>query len=252
MDDSLRLFVQRIRKIPTLSVIAQEVLNLTSNDSVSIAKLEGVIEHDPPIASRILSVSNSAFFGTQAPNTTVSNAIVRIGFDNVRNIAFGVALLTMFSDGEPRRPIETKRIIKHSLAVGIIAKVLAGHFGFCDRDEVFVCGMLHDLGILVMNSHFGDRYSRVVDELRAEKSLLAAERKVLGFTHPEIGMWLADTWNLPEDVSESIRFHHEPFLSGSRQIALVHLADHISFKNSFCPTRQVYTESLDHLIFDIL
>ncbi|HMK48683.1 MAG TPA: HDOD domain-containing protein [Thermodesulfovibrionales bacterium] len=252
MDDSLRLFVQRIRKIPTLPVIAQEVLNLTANDSVSIAKLEDVIGLDPPIASRILSVSNSVFFGTQVPNTTISNAIVRIGFDNVRHIAFGVALLTMFGDPASRNPLETKRVIKHSLSVGIIGKMLAQHLGTGDRDEVFVCGMLHDLGILVMNSCFGSLYSKVVAEIRHEKSLLAAERKVLGFTHPEIGMWLADKWNLPRHVSESIRFHHEPMSSNNRQIALIHLADYISCKKSFEPVEKANPECLDHSVFDML
>jgi putative nucleotidyltransferase with HDIG domain len=252
MDDSLRLIVQGISRIPTLPVIAQEVLSLISNDSVSVARLEGVIENDPPIASRVLSVSNSAFFGTEVPNTTVGNAIVRIGFDNVRNIALGIALLTMFGNGGRGRPLDTKRIFKHSLSVGLIAKFLAERFRFPDRDELFLCGMLHDLGILAMNCYFSDLYYNVVDEIKNETCLLAAEKKVLGFTHTDVGAWLADKWNLPDSVSAAIRFHHGPLPSQDRQVALIHLSDYISSKNFFSATDHVCLVNPDYSVFDML
>jgi putative nucleotidyltransferase with HDIG domain len=250
MDDPIRLFIQKITKLPTLPAIAQEVLNLTFDDSVSIRRLEGIIENDPPIASRILSVSNSAFFGIEKPNESIGNAIVRIGFDNVRQIALGIALLSVFRNGTRSHPLDPVQIFKHSVAVGMIARFLAIQFKRHDQNEIFACGILHDLGILVMNSYAEEMYFRVIDSMQREESLLDAETRVLGFTHTTVGAWLAEKWNLPDAVLATIRFHHDPLLSNSKQIALIYLADCICSARFFCATEYRPVNSIDDSVFD--
>jgi putative nucleotidyltransferase with HDIG domain len=252
MDDPLRLLIQKITKLPTLPAIAQEVLNLTFDDSVSIRRLEGIIENDPPIASRILSVSNSAFFGIEHPNLSIGNAIVRIGFDNVRQIALGIALLSVFRNGNRSHPLDPVQIFRHSIAVGMIARFLANQFKWHDQDEIFACGILHDLGILVMNSYAEEMYFKVIDSMKREESLSDAETRVLGFTHTTVGVWLAEKWNLPDSVLATIRFHHDPLLSTSKQIDLIYLADCICSKKYFCLTVHRPAISIDEAVFDRL
>jgi putative nucleotidyltransferase with HDIG domain len=250
MDNPIRLFIQKITKLPTLPAIAQEVLNLTFDDSVSIRRLEGIIENDPPIASRILSVSNSAFFGIEKPNLSIGNAIVRIGFDNVRHIALGIALLSVFRNGHRSHPLDPVRIFKHSIAVGMIARFLANQFRWHDQDEIFACGILHDLGMLVMNSYAEEMYFRVLDAIKGDEPLREAEIRVLGFSHTNVGVWLAQKWNLPESVQATIQFHHDPLLSNSKQIALIYLADCICNKKLFCATLHRPTISIDEAVFE--
>ena len=248
----MRLFIQKITSLPTLPAIAQEVLNLTYDDSVSIQRLEEIIEHDPPIASRILSVAGSAFFGIEMPNVSIGNAIVRIGFDNVRHIALGIALLSVFRNGSRSHPLSPAKIFKHSIAVGLIARLLANHFRCEDQDEIFACGILHDLGILVMNSHAEEMYRRVIDSMQREESLPEAETRVLGFDHTTVGAWLAEKWNLPAAVLEAIRFHHDPLLSKSKLTALIYLADCICSRKYFCSTAYRPAVSIEDSVLDRL
>lgn len=100
MSGSLEDYVRQITKLPTISVIAREILGLVDNNKVSVERLEGIVEKDPSIAAKILSVATSSFFVFNIPATTISNAIIRIGFNNVKNIALGISLMTVLDDGK--------------------------------------------------------------------------------------------------------------------------------------------------------
>ncbi len=239
MSDVSRLYVKKITKLPTLPVIAQEILSLTSDDLISIEKLEDVIENDTSISAKILSVSNSVFFGTEIPNTSINNAIVRIGFNNVRNIAIGIALFTLLIKGNNSGPLSNRKLFKHSISVGLISKIVAEFLDFFEKDEVFLCGLLHDIGLLLMNSYMEDAYYTVVNEFKNESFLCDAEKKVLGYTHADIGLWLAEQWKLPEKVRNSIFFHHEPALISDRLVSIIHIADYLSSRNSFNPVERI-------------
>ncbi len=235
MNDSLRVFVQRIAKLPTLPQIAQDILNLINDDMVSVSRLESIIEKDPTISARILSVANSAFFGTGRPVTSVSNAIIRIGFNNVKYISLGVALMTVHGRERLDLPLDSRRIFQHSIAVGFVGKALAGVVADVDPDDAFVGGILHDIGLLVLNSYFEVAYRSVIEEFLTIPSLLDAERKVLGFTHDEIGYWLADKWNLPDMILDVINYHHRPSSAVRNRsvVSLVHIADVVTSDHFF-------------------
>jgi len=94
MNNSLKLHVEKITKIPTLPAIAQEILAIIDDNLVSVNKLIKIIENDPAISSRVLSAANSVYFGLGAPAKTLNDAIFRTGFDMVRNIAFGISIMT--------------------------------------------------------------------------------------------------------------------------------------------------------------
>src|SRR5512139_3028347 len=98
MSDSLKQHVQQITQLPTIPVVAQEILKLVHDELTSVDKLDNIIENDPPITAKILSVANSAFFGYKTPTKNIHNAILRIGFNNVRDIALGVSLMTVFEE----------------------------------------------------------------------------------------------------------------------------------------------------------
>ncbi len=252
MNDSLKLSVQKITKLPTLPAVAREVLDLASDDLLAIDRLETLIENDPPIASKILSVSNSAFFGVGEPSTSIASAIVRIGFNNVKDIAISTALLSFLGNKNHNCPIEPKRIFEHSVAVGIIAKLLSCKFGLFEPEEMFVCGLLHDIGIFVLNSYFSEDYRTVIAKLDNGTTLSEAENEVLGFTHPTIGIWLADKWKLPAFICSSIQFHHEPSSARDGHVSLIHLADCIACRNQYRSTEKVTHTVPDDSIFDTL
>lgn len=106
MNESLRSYIKDIKNLPTIPVIAQKILGLLGDKKLSIDSLEDIIEKDPAIAAKILSEANSAFFGFQVRTDFLRNAIMKIGFDNVRNIALGISLMTMRDDGKRRPPLQ--------------------------------------------------------------------------------------------------------------------------------------------------
>jgi len=253
MNDALRLHVQKITKLPTIPVIAQAILKIVSNDLASADELEEVIRKDPPISAKILSVANSAFFGSKTPVTDIKNAVVRIGFDNVKNIALGISLMTVLDDVKGNGTFGYARIFEHSTVVGATAKILSGKLNLAVED-VFINGMLHDIGFLIMIKYFSDSYLRVLNTLEEKKSLLAAEESVFGFTHADMGTWLVDKWNLPQSILDTTLYHHAP--SGAkkhlRSVALTHVADYIVSRSSYSATKNDPNYPLDPSSLDIL
>jgi len=160
----------------------------------------------------------------------VSNAIIRIGFNNVKYVSLGVALLTVLDRSQGNTPLDSRRIYQHSIAVALVGKTLAKNMGVANADDAFVCGILHDIGLLVLNSFCCGSYRTVMDAFQGTASLLEAESSTLGFTHAEIGLWLADKWNLPDIILDTVRFHHQPSAAVRNRelVSLVHIADCIA------------------------
>jgi putative nucleotidyltransferase with HDIG domain len=238
MNDSLKTYVQKIDKLPTLPVIAQEILSLVGNNLISVGKIEKVVENDPAISAKILSVANSAFFSLKVRTKTLDSAIMRIGFDNVKNIALGISLMTVLQDGERGNVFDYKRVYNHSVTVGFLCRLLARNLKLDFADEVMMIGMLHDIGYLVLNKYFPKPYGKVYEAFHGGLPLLEAEKDVLGFDHTDIGTWLAVQWNLPGPVVDSIQFHHAPSAAKKnlKRIAVAHLADFLTTKSMLSPT----------------
>jgi putative nucleotidyltransferase with HDIG domain len=229
MIDSLRLYVEKITNLPSLPAIAHEIIALADDDLISISKLELIIENDPAISAKILSVANSAFYGFHTPVKTLHNAIMRIGFNSVKNIAIGISIMTVLNDKDHQGSPDYERIFNHSVAVAFIARLLSKRFKCNIMDEIVVSGILHDIGLLALSRYFPERYTDVINSFKHGDTLLDAEKAVFGFSHTDIGSWLAGKWSLPDTVSDTILFHHNPSQAGNNQvhIATVHIADYL-------------------------
>lgn len=236
MADSLKQYVQQITQLPTIPVVAQEILRLVHDELTSVNKLDNIIENDPPITAKILSVANSAFFGYKTPTKDIHNAVLRIGFNNVRDVALGVSLMTVFEEKEGKvSAFDYQRIFNHSVTVGAVAQLISKELKMKFSEEIFMNGILHDLGYLVLNKYFADTYMKVLGIFEKGRNLLEAEKEVLDFTHAEIGAWLAEKWNLPEEVLETILYHHNPSSAKKhlKRVAVIHIADYIVSKGIF-------------------
>ncbi|MCC6346670.1 MAG: HDOD domain-containing protein [Nitrospirales bacterium] len=232
MNDPLQLLTKKITKLPTIPATAHQIMNLADDESASLGKLESIIQQDPAIAARIVSFSNSALFGHTSSCTTVVCAIQRIGVNNVRNIALGISLMTLFDDGGQEHASGYQKLYHHSLVVGMLSKHIAEGSGLKRTEEYFLSGMLHDLGFLLLNRYFPGMYRKATDESAGGECLLETEKAIIGSTHAEVGAWLADKWNLPEAIWEAILHHHTPSCAKmhAKLSAVVHLADYFALR----------------------
>ncbi len=230
MNDSLRLVVQKITKLPTLPAIAQTILSLASDESTDMKELEETIQKDPSISAKILSFSNSAFYGMSSNVTTIRDAVVRMGFNNVKNIALGISLMTIMNNGKTPHALDYKKIFKHSFTVGVISNHFLNELDIEISEDLFTGGLLHDIGLIIINNFFSDIYRKVIYELKNDMPLIDVEKNVLGFTHADIGTWLADKWNLPDIIKDIIMYHHTPSLAKKhkKSVSIIHLADFVS------------------------
>jgi putative nucleotidyltransferase with HDIG domain len=237
MKESLRIFTQRITKLPTIPPVANKIIDLVDSRDAYVDSVVETIEKDPAISAKVISFSNTAFFRLGSPVTNITDAVMKIGFDNVKGIALGISLLTVFKADKPGRNAEYAHIFRHCLAVGIIAKEIEEYLDTKYRGDVFTSGLLHDIGLLVMHSFFPDISEQVIQMVKKGKKYLEAENEIYGFMHGDVGAWLADQWNLPDSIREAIYCHHNINRAelNPRTAAVVHIADNIAIKNGCSP-----------------
>jgi putative nucleotidyltransferase with HDIG domain len=228
-----------------LPPVADRIIALVSSKAVLVDSVVHTIEKDPAIAAKVISFSNAAFYRTGGPVTTIRDAVMKIGFDNIKSIALAISLLTVFRTEPKGKNIAYARIFRHCLAVGVISKDIVDCMRWQDCDDAFMSGLLHDIGLLVMHSYFPEISDEVCEMTQKGRIYIEAEMEVYGFMHADVGAWLADKWNLPENIYGAIQYHHNICGAGEqlKTAAVVHLADHIAMKKGYCPIENGHFES---------
>ena len=219
--------LQNIENLPTLPTVYAEVDRLCKNPDVSADELSNVIESDPSITLKLLNLSNSAFFGFTRTIKSVRDAISLLG-----NQTVNIAIFEATKDLKNSAGLDKNNFWVHSAAVGSVTRFLTKKLKL-DREEGFTAGIVHDMGKIVLDALYSDFYGEVLSRVEeANISLYAAEQEVMGLNHSLIGRELAETWNLPPELTEAIAFHHRPARAEKDpEIAsLVHLGDAISRK----------------------
>jgi HD-like signal output (HDOD) protein len=252
VGDILKSYINKIKELPTLPATAHDILNLAIDPLLSINKLKSIVEIDPAISAKILSVANSAFFGYPVRTTKLDDAIMRIGFDSVKSIAVGIAVLSFLDNGN--KTDDYRRLYNHSVTVGLTARFIAKNLKLSISEDILIDGLLHDLGYLVLHRYFPTLYKNILSSLENTPSLLKAEIDTLGNTHADVGFWLADQWNLPDTILDTNLYHHTPSLArrNEKRLAIIHIADYIVAKNIISPIEKDPNYPLDHGAFDIL
>jgi len=256
MKLSIAHIIDKIDYLPTIPETAQEVLKLTDNELASVVSLGKIIDKDVSISAKILHVANSARFGYSANVSTVNEAILRIGFLNVKNIAFGLSLMSVFHSEKGKKIMDYERIFEHSANVGVAAKLLMKELGPGLSEDVFIHGLLHDIGFLVLCNYCMDQYDSVMYNFHRheEKSILEAEQNILGLTHADVGSWLAEHWELDKSLVDTIRHHHCPSRASSNKnyVAVVHISDCLVSEEILGVTRKSPRYQLDRAALDVL
>ncbi|MBW2092637.1 MAG: HDOD domain-containing protein, partial [Deltaproteobacteria bacterium] len=220
--------VGRMTGLPSLPGTVVAVLNVLNNPDSSAQELSGVLRQDQSITSRVLKLVNSAFYGFPRQIDTLSKAVTILGYTSIQNIILATAVFDTFSKANQGQSLDRKRFWQHALGCGAAAKTIEAKLGIGNGEEVFLAGLLHDIGKVILDTFLHDEYAQVLD-LAQEKDLLLveAEKEVLGATHADFGFWLAENWNLPYNLTAAIAHHHDP--PGSKDYftiaSLVHAGD---------------------------
>jgi putative nucleotidyltransferase with HDIG domain len=171
---------------------------------------------------------NSSFYGFPQRISTITGAIVLLGFDAIRNLLLTTSVFDLFSNRKKLSLIRQEQFWDHSLGCAVAAKVIGNHLRYDKVEELFVAGLLHDIGKIVEMIFLSQVFKDINQMVRNKNILMiTAEEKILGYGHPEVGKLLAERWNLPPKLISVILHHHQPSSAGrfAFEAAIVHLAD---------------------------
>lgn len=202
-------FIRTVGNLPAMPQVAMRVLNFDENDSRNGAELARIVGADPGLSARLIKVSNSAYYGFARRLGTVREAVLVIGFRQVRQIVLGAALMDTWKRIVPCEGFDTDVFWEHSLMVAMAAETSARIAGEARPEEAFTAGILHDMGLLAMLVGDRNRMVAAIRGARAGMPVIEAERKVFGFGHAEAGEALAGHWNFPEALVAAIGRHHD-------------------------------------------
>ena len=224
----LNRIIARVEDLPTLPRTVLKITELVNDPKSSARDLARIITDDQVLAARLLRLVNSSFYGFPQRISTITGAIVLLGFDAIRNLLLTTSVFDLFPNRRNSRLIRQEQFWDHSLGCAVSAKILGDHLRYDKVEELFVAGLLHDIGKIVEMIFLPEAFKQIVNLVKDENVLMvAAEETILGYSHPEVGMLLAEKWNLPPKLTSVILHHHQPSEAGrfALESAIVHLAD---------------------------
>ncbi len=226
LQESFEQFAS-IKELPTIPETLASILAVVTDSRASVADLAHLVERDQSLTAKILRMVNSAFYGFFRQVTTVRDATVILGFNEIRILALTVSMFDAFQNTPSGW--ERGRFWEHSLVVGTTTEYVA-RIVKIDEKEAFVAGLLHDLGKVAFDHVIGDKWLNLVMQAERETiPLNELEKSQLGLDHSDLGAWLGEKWHLPEGIIKAMQFHHRPedLKHESRLCAAVRLANSI-------------------------
>ncbi len=204
-----------VTRLTPLPEVAARVLAISEDPRSSAGQLAQIVQKDPVITANVLKLVNSAYYGYRRKISNIQQAIVVLGFDEVRNVSIA-ASLSQGLELSDSRLFNGREFWTHSLAVATIASELTKRNPELNADDAFIIGLLHDIGDVILDQHFHHLFEEILDDAESQKEHLAlVEHKRLGVDHAEIGGVLARNWNLPVPIEKAILYHHEPWRADS-------------------------------------
>lgn len=225
--------LREIKQLPSLAAVVMKILRTFESDDLDIAPLAQQISQDQALSARVLRVANSAFYGFSGKIGSISEAVVVLGFNNVRSLVSAAGIIDSLSPAHVEG-FDLCSFWLHSIGTGVCAQVLAPG-ARQDPETAFTAGLLHDIGKLVLLLYFRDTFEGVLRyQQQADCTWVEAERKLMNIDHARIGAEVAKLWKFPLAIQEAIRYHHTP-----DQIQSAPLADLIHVANAICHALEI-------------
>ncbi len=233
--------------------VLEEIELALKSPQSTLANIGEVIQKDPDLTARLLRLANSSFYGFATRLSTVAEAVSLIGIQQVQDMIVVSSVLDRFT-GIPETLVNMNSFWRHSLAVGIGARVLAMERRLPKPEKFFVVGLLHDVGRLVLLSQATEAAQAVFELYRQRRILLReAEMQVLGYDHQQIAAKLLQYWNYPAFFIQAVGSHHTPAASDAKmESAVVHIADHLANAMALGSSGERFIAPLDEAAWSTL
>lgn len=222
--------VDEISTIPTLPTVLQKITSLLQNPQTSAEEIGRAITNDQSLASKVLKLVNSAFYGFPGRISTITHAVVILGFSTIKNIVLTASIFESFKKGKDTGTnlFDMEKFWMHSIACGAASLSIARQTGYKEKEECFIAGLLHDVGKILLCQYMPEEFNKVIVGVKEnDKLFIDIEKEELNATHQEIGGLLVEKWNLPKNLQSAVKYHHNPMKSQEHfeMTSIVHVAD---------------------------
>ncbi|CAH1202023.1 HDOD domain-containing protein [Candidatus Nitrotoga sp. BS] len=232
---NLKDAIQRLDTLPTMPAIAQKILALDLESDEGERTMLKLVEKDPQIAAKLIGLANTPLFGASRRVSSVTDASMLLGITRVKAVTLGIAVMSSMIK-EPVGKLDAQGLWLHSLAISLAVRIISQAMPRNTRpldDEIFLAGLLHDIGYMVLNYLDQKRSDELQTQFISQPDRPSAEieAELLEMNHCELGAELARFWNLPESIIAVLRYHHDPdnelAAIGQPLVSMVNIAEKV-------------------------
>ncbi len=196
--------------LPTLPSVASEIISLTSKEETSVKEIADMLSKDVSLSAKVLKIANSAYYGFAYKISTIQQAISCIGINAIRSLVLSFSFLSI-KGGNKAELFIYEDFLAKSLATAVVARLIKNKIDNNDLEEIFIAGLLKNIGKLIIASTHPKLYDQVAKEAQnTEKNITEIEQQIIGIDHAQIGYEITKSWGFPDILSVPIRYHHFP------------------------------------------
>jgi putative nucleotidyltransferase with HDIG domain len=220
---------ETINFLPPIPAITADLLAVLDDDDADFKTLARLISRDPSMAMNVLKIANSTFYGLPNMVTTIEQAVLILGMREISSLCMSCGMTASLNPPKKVETLDLGQFWRHSIATAVIAKILCRKLNAGRWDNLYLSGLVHDVGMIILDRFKHEAYKEIVALTYAENiSVMEAERRVTGACHDVVGGWLMEKWKFPQVLVDVASYHHrvadaaEPSLV---PVALIALAD---------------------------
>ena len=244
---------QKDLKMPEIPSIVFELNEILSNPLSTADNLAQVVSKSPSLTAVLLRIVNSSYYGFTSRVDTITRAVTMIGTREISSLALVICTISVFKH-IPKQTLDMHAFLRHSFTCGLISRMMAANRNLRETEQMFVSGLLHDIGRMIVYSYFPQAAnSLLIHCANTEKILHDEEIRYLGYTHMDISRFLLKEWNFPPQIEDTIFHHHDPMSSSDPiQASIVHLSDIMVNALGIGSSGERYVPPLNHEAWDNL
>ncbi|MDP8222978.1 MAG: HDOD domain-containing protein [Candidatus Lernaella stagnicola] len=212
-EKAFRSRLDNLQNLPAFPGILDKFNEMATDPRISMSQIGDTIGKDQMLAMKILKLVNSAFYGFPGRISTVTHALVLLGYDVVKGLILSASVFDVMAD-------KWRPLWKHSLAVSKATGIICKQMNLPNAEEIGMAGLLHDIGKVVLMIMEPEVYQTVIQAASKKgRPIVIAEQSMIGFTHSDVALWLCERWNLPQRLAAPMSFHHTPELATYAELA---------------------------------
>ena len=229
-QEMMQKILAKVDELPPMPEVVFKAQAFLANPDSSVKELAALLETDQAIATQVLKMANSAFYGMSGRVSSIQHSALVLGYKNLGEIISVAGAQRSLEKKLPGYGLESEDLWRHSLSVALGSKIIASRRNPDLEMVAHTAGLVHDVGKIILDPFVLEK-KEAFDSflLQEQQTYLNAEQQILGFDHAEIAAEVCKKWSIPEVISSAIRYHHSPSSSLEVELAyILHMADYIS------------------------